>query len=131
MVFVWIRMWTSNLVRLHWYCYRSLCSQKILIMAKKKKEVSKRPANFNVHELIHSLQGTCQTIDEVLLLMVDCEGMTENDLTEADHNAINSEIFRCEQCSWWYELADASTNEDYEGYCEGCGPDLEKDDRDN
>lgn len=76
-----------------------------------------KPDNFDVFELIQSLQGTCMTIDNFLP-----EGMTEDDLTEADHTDIDNEIFKCETCDWWCEVCERVEDEEY---CEDCRSDNE------
>lgn len=57
--------------------------------------------------------------------MNDCfEGMFEEDLTEEDHNSIDNEIFRCDQCDWWFEDSDHYYNDNeeyYEDICTDCG----------
>lgn len=73
-----------------------------------------RLADFKIEELIESLRGTCQTLSEALP-----EGMEEDDLTKADTDAIDEQIFRCETCSWWDEISEQ--NEDGEN-CLDCVP---------
>lgn len=70
-----------------------------------------KPADFDIEELIDSLQGTCATISEKLP-----EEM-EEDLTEQDHDAIDNRIFRCETCSWWCEVGEEG---DEKGNCNDC-----------
>lgn len=52
-----------------------------------------RPADFDIHRLIHDLQGTCTTIEDHLP-----EGMNWEDLIDDDHNTIDNEIFLCSEC---------------------------------
>ena len=72
-----------------------------------------RPADFDVHELIGALQGTCDTIPDHLP-----EGMEEEDLTQEDHNTIDNEIFLCEVCGWWCEISEQVAELD--GTCQDC-----------
>lgn len=81
-----------------------------------------RPDDFNVHQLVEDLQGTCKTIQEFLP-----EGMDEDDLTEADHAHIDQEIFNCTECGWWYEVAQSTESADGENVCDECNPDDEED----
>lgn len=76
-----------------------------------------RPKDFDVYQLIESLAGTCNTIQEHLP-----EGMEEEDLTQEDHNQIDLEIFECPQCNWWYRFGEdeADSEGDYPGYCISC-----------
>lgn len=76
-----------------------------------------RPQDFDVHELIESLQGTCTTIEEHLP-----EGMEWEDLTDEDHTQIDLEIFRCEECGWWHEISDMAEDENDEHFCKDCRP---------
>lgn len=81
-----------------------------------------RPESFDVQELIDSLQGTCQTMNDALP-----EGMDDLDLTSEDHDSISNQIFNCTECGWWYE----SYEEDDNGHCEGCSTiDDEEDEED-
>lgn len=69
-----------------------------------------------VQTLIYELQGTCKTMDEAMP-----EGFTEDDLTEDQLNEIDQEIFRCADCSWWFEASDeADTGKDGERVCLNC-----------
>lgn len=77
-----------------------------------------RPADFDVQELIDSLQGTCQSIVDFLP-----EGMDDNDLTSEDHDEIDNQIFLCNQCGWWCESCEQNDN----GSCNDCEPEDEDD----
>ena len=69
-----------------------------------------------LEELISDLLGTCRSIPECLPT-----GITEDDLTEADHNEIDQRIFRCDICQWWFELSDeGQTSEAEVRICEDC-----------
>lgn len=71
-----------------------------------------KPNNFSISELIESLNGTCKTIAEALP-----DDMEEDDLTEADHEDIDNQIFLCEQCNWWCEICERIEEDDI---CEDC-----------
>ena len=81
-----------------------------------------KAANFKVEDLVENLQGTCKSIQEALNDLYD--DMDEADLTKADHEKIDAEIYRCETCSWWYEVGD----KDADGNCENCSTSGEEDD---
>lgn len=69
-----------------------------------------------VQTLIYELQGTATSLDEAMP-----EGFSEDDLTEDQLNEIDLEIFRCEACSWWFEVSDeADTGDDQERVCLNC-----------
>lgn len=73
-----------------------------------------RPKNFDVNELIETLQGSCDTLDAALP-----DGMEFIDLTKDDHDRIDSEIFLCEQCGWWCEQSEANES-DGGDVCQDC-----------
>ncbi len=69
-----------------------------------------RPENFNIHELIDSLVGTCMSMQEAIN-QIDSE-MNEEDLTSNDLQTIDENIFQCTCCSWWNEIEEANESED-------------------
>lgn len=69
-----------------------------------------RPEDFDIQKFIGHLQGTCKTLQEACQDFG--EDFQEEDLTTEDHEAIDSEIFRCTTCDWWYEFAEQSENDD-------------------
>ena len=64
--------------------------------------------------IIQSLQGTCGSLSEFLNEYLD-EGFDEIELCEA----IDANIYQCEECGWWVEVSE--TNE--LGICESCQED--------
>jgi hypothetical protein len=74
-----------------------------------------RPKNFNVHDLISNLNGSCNTINEELPY-----GMDEEDLTEEDRAVINETIFECDTCGWWYDIEEMNESEGGENICSDC-----------
>lgn len=74
-----------------------------------------RPENFNIDDVIESLRGTPNSIDDVLP-----EGMVYENLTQVDHDAIDAEIFECSGCTWWYDVSDSQENELNEPVCHEC-----------
>ena len=79
-----------------------------------------RAPDFNIDLLIQNLQGTCNTLDEVVSDLYP--GMDETDLTEDDHSIIDNEIFLCDTCNWWCEICESCNEyEDCGGVnCESC-----------
>lgn len=75
-----------------------------------------RPDSFDIKELIDHLRGTCLSIDEALSNF----DMEEDDLNTEDHDAIDSEIFRCSQCSWWEDVCDQAEGSEDDPMCEDC-----------
>lgn len=72
-----------------------------------------RAKKFDPHLIAETLQGTCDTLSGVI--EQEYPDMTEDDLTQADHNALDNEVFLCDICGWWCEISE-SCNE-----TENCG----------
>jgi len=66
-----------------------------------------RPVNFDINDLIESLNGTCNSLDSALP-----EGMEYDDLTTEDHAEIDANIFCCATCGWWCEIGGANSGDD-------------------
>lgn len=67
-----------------------------------------------IDDLAQQLNGTCQTVNEAL--RYDDRNRSEDDMTRADHQALDGEIACCETCSWWCEPAEL----DEDGNCDDC-----------
>lgn len=81
-----------------------------------------------IESLIEYLQGTCKSFDEGLTEVLGV-GVELEHLSEDNHNQIDHAIFRCEECSWWYERGEESTDDNgSEGVCYNCGTDEEDED---
>lgn len=80
-----------------------------------------RPEDFDIHKIIDSLQGTCNTIQSAIDDYYP--GMDENDLTSSDHDAIDNTIFLCATCGWWCETGEANESEGGEDVCNDCKED--------
>jgi hypothetical protein len=78
--------------------------------------------NFDVQVLIYHLQGSCDTLNSAIDTLFP--GMSEDDLTEDDHNEIDNQIFLCETCGWWCEICE----QDLDGNCEDCSTENEDED---
>ncbi len=72
-----------------------------------------RPEGFDVQRVIQYLTGTCKSLDEALQ---ELYGVDDEVLTEADHEEIDGEIFRCSTCDWWFAVEEMAD----EGECEDC-----------
>lgn len=59
---------------------------------------------IDINKLIEILKGTC------LGLNMACEscGYTEDDLSIEELDQLDSEIFECACCGWWYETSEAN-----------------------
>jgi len=69
-----------------------------------------------INEIIDDLQGTCQSIEDVL---VEYE-LEYDDLDSKDFEAIDDAIFNCVCCGWWYDLAEISTDVEDDTVCARC-----------
>ena len=58
-------------------------------------------------DLVETILGTSDTLDSAIQELFGSE-YSEDCLTEEDHEYIDSEIFLCATCGWWYEVADKS-----------------------
>jgi hypothetical protein len=78
-----------------------------------------------IERVVHRLQGTCMNLQDVL---------EENDLedTEAVCHAIDTEIFECDGCGWWFELSEMGSDHGGVQLCDSCadGGDEGTDDED-
>lgn len=72
-----------------------------------------KPEEFDIHVIIESLQGTCGTLSSAVNEAYP--DMTEDDLTDEDHQLIDLEIFLCEECGWWCEIG-----EQHDDHCDDC-----------
>lgn len=73
-------------------------------MSEDKK--SNRPADFDIQAVINALQGTCNILDDTVESLYP--GMSWEDLTSDDHRILDMELFRCDECGWWYEISEQS-----------------------
>lgn len=62
-------------------------------------------------EVINYLKGSCKTLDEAC----NACGIEFEDL---NHEHLDSEIFQCWSCGWWYEIGELSDMEDQ--ICKEC-----------
>lgn len=78
-----------------------------------------RPDNFDVEQIIESLQGTCSN---TLATAIDQHypGMLEEDLTERDNDIIDNTIFLCDNCGWWCETSEAHESNSGCDICDDC-----------
>ena len=68
-----------------------------------------REAYFS--DLVQRYQGTCDYLvskDETFLEDFDM------------HQQLDDELFNCEQCGWWYEIAEMGDSDDGSLVCENC-----------
>lgn len=70
-----------------------------------------RSEDFDFNKIVETVQGTC-TEDIQSALDYHYPGMTEEDLTEEDHNNIAMEVFVCDTCGWWCESSEEIDNGD-------------------
>lgn len=72
-----------------------------------------------MNRLIDFLQGTCRTLEDALQALF---GLSEDDLTIVDHHTIDTEIFVCDICEWWFEMCEMAEDHKliYDFVCENC-----------
>lgn len=75
--------------------------------------------NTEILELIEYLKGSCNDIVPAALLF----GLDYYTFTKEQEEYIDSEIFMCDQCSWWCGTDEYSSVE--ENMCQECAPDNE------
>lgn len=68
-------------------------------------------------EAINQLQGTCQSMHDLGPEFEEAQ----NDATFC--HQIDSEIFCCEECSWWFEMSEMANRKDEEWICSDCSDD--------
>lgn len=78
-----------------------------------------RHQDFDIHEVINRLSGTCESISSIIER--DYPGMAEDDLDSNDHDSIDGEIFCCGDCGWWCDNDEMMLNEETgEEKCNDC-----------
>lgn len=75
-----------------------------------------------IEELIQTLQGSCMSFDDGIQAVLDTEDFVDsNIITTEQHEHIDSEIFNCTTCGWWYEVCEMADNDDEsEPTCDSC-----------
>jgi len=68
----------------------------------------------DLYKIVEYIMGTCQSMSEVLVKF----GYEDMDLDLEAAMYIDDRIFCCEQCEWWFEIAEM--DEDEEWVCEDC-----------
>lgn len=77
-------------------------------------KIKMNPNNIDLwEEIIHDIQGTCNSLDSLL----------ENKAPQLiDHlpflQYLDNQIFCCEICNWWLELSEMGDNDNWE--CRDC-----------
>ena len=71
-----------------------------------------------IYYIIENLQGTCGTLDDAVSGAFEDENMDSFSLTKEEMEYLDSEIFLCEDCGWWFEVCDKS--ESHEETCIEC-----------
>lgn len=78
-----------------------------------------RPANFDINQMINDLNGSCQSIEEWINSMYEDDFNWMTDLTQAELEELDSEIFQCCECGWWMNQP-AEENQYGEWVCTDC-----------
>lgn len=70
-----------------------------------------------VRNVAYELQGTCQSLHEVL----ERFDMDDADMESAFCAELDSLVFECTCCNWWYETSEMSEYTDWQ--CKECAED--------
>jgi hypothetical protein len=77
--------------------------------------------DINIKQLVQNLQGTCMTLDGgIQSVLGDNTEVDSFDLSEDQHNQLESEIFLCSCCGWWYETCEDSGQDETDLICLDC-----------
>ncbi len=77
--------------------------------------------NEQVDELIDYLRGTCKTLNEGTQDLFEKD---EEILSQSNLEKIDNEIFRCEQCDWWFDDSELNDNKG-SNFCDDCNREQE------
>ena len=78
-------------------------------------------------EIIDALQGTCDTLSGAVQEVTGNDDLDDMSLSTEQHEAIDNQIFLCDECNWWCEISEANENPQGGGdICDDCS-DLEDD----
>lgn len=83
------------------------------------KGITRYVSDEVLDKVIEDLRGTTQGLNEALAPF----GINEEDLTVADLQYIESEIFLCAGCGWWCPTHEQHEVDD-EFFCDDCYEDL-------
>lgn len=75
-----------------------------------------------VKTIVERLRGQCALDLEQVAVE---EGLEYYKITLADNDAIDDEVFLCEECGWWCGIEESADTDDDKLICDECG---EKDD---
>lgn len=79
--------------------------------------MEKKITDDQVDTIIEMLEGTCDTLTGAVQEVTSDNSLSDDDLTEQQRIEIDSQVFRCEDCDWWYEI---SCDSEESGTCEDC-----------
>jgi len=64
---------------------------------------------YKAQELVDYLLGSCYTIEDALVAVLEVESLDELENELEVLELIDRQIFRCEQCDWWWSVKDVMT----------------------
>lgn len=68
------------------------------------------------------LRGTCNSLLQVL----EQHDAEEMELNSEFCDALDSHVFECQRCNWWFEQSEMADRKDGEWICEDCTDDEER-----
>lgn len=74
--------------------------------------------DVQIEELAEHLRGTPQTLAHGVEFCF--EDRTDDDMTVADCEALDAEIFCCAKCEWWCNIDEMAEGTDDDPVCEDC-----------
>lgn len=77
--------------------------------------IERKLTDTQVEEVADHLRGTCKDLAGALP-----EGIDEDDLAIADHNALDDKVFCCKRCGWWSDVSELADTESGALVCEEC-----------
>lgn len=73
-------------------------------------------SDAEVNDIIATVTGTCMPLDDVCEQLYECDA---SGLTQVQHLYIDTDIFQCEICGWWFEMYEQGESDDLL-ICESC-----------
>jgi len=69
----------------------------------------------DIDKLVHNLRGSSKTLEQGL----EVQGLSLEDMTDQDNDALDEEVFKCDTCSWWCDIMYA-VDDDGDRVCTDC-----------
>lgn len=80
--------------------------------------------NIDMEKVIEALQGTCKPLEYGIQAALG-DDTEVDELTEEQLSHLDQEIFLCDTCGWWCEIA-VSNDDNGDNVCDDCYEDEEE-----